>query len=105
MKKIPPQEWLVWHGDDVCLQLQIQPRARKTEIVGINNQYLKIKLAALPAENAANVALIKFLAKIFNVRQKEVILLQGATSRYKIIKIIKPEKIPNIIQNFLKMNE
>jgi uncharacterized protein (TIGR00251 family) len=74
-------------GKRLILTLHIQPGARRTEVVGSHGDALKIKLAAPPVEGAANVALLAFLAGVFGVPQRQVILRQGARSRRKIVEI------------------
>jgi hypothetical protein len=55
--------------------------------MGLHGDGLKIRLAALPVDGAANSALLKFLAEIFDVPQRQVTLKQGLTSRRKIVEI------------------
>jgi hypothetical protein len=55
--------------------------------MGLHGDALKIRLAALPIDGAANSALLKFLAEIFDVPQRQVALKQGLTSRRKIVEI------------------
>ncbi len=72
----------------VKLHLFIQPRSSKNEIVGVHNDLIKIKLTAPPVDGEANEALIAFLAKVFGVPKRDVILLKGATGRNKTVEIL-----------------
>ncbi len=72
---------------DLVLQLHVQPGARKTEIVGLHGDALKIKLAILPVEGKANGLLTKFLAERFTVPLKHVSLVSGTHSRHKLVRI------------------
>jgi hypothetical protein len=74
-------------GHRLLLTLHIQPGGKRTEVVGLHGDALKIRLAALPVDGAANSALLKFLAEIFDVPQRQVTLKQGLTSRRKIVEI------------------
>lgn len=58
---------------------------------------LKIKLAAAPVEGAANAALVAFLAEVFGVPQRQVILKQGNKSRRKVIEIIQAVREPEVL--------
>lgn len=58
---------------------------------------LKIKLAAAPVEGAANAALVAFLAEVFGVPQRQVILKQGNKSRRKVIEIIHAVRGPEVL--------
>ncbi|HEY0665129.1 MAG TPA: DUF167 domain-containing protein [Gallionella sp.] len=91
---------MTWYrsGDDsFTLTLHIQPGAKRSEIVGLHGDALKIKLAAPPIEGRANEALVKFLASIFAVPSRNVRLTQGEQSRRKVVAIsgssISPESL------------
>ena len=51
----------------IRLALQITPNARKTEVIGVLDDTLKLKLQAQPIEGKANEALVNFLAKTLGV--------------------------------------
>lgn len=65
----------------------LQPKASADEIVGMHGDYLKIRIKALPAEGQANAALIKLLAKHYEVAQSRVKIISGKQSRYKTVAI------------------
>ncbi len=71
----------------VTFAVQVTPRARRNEIVGVQGQALKIKLAAPPVEGAANVALCAFLAQQLGVRKSAVTLMAGQSSRHKVVRV------------------
>ena len=77
------------------LDCHVQPRASRTEVVGIHDARLKVRIAAPPVDYAANKALIAFLAKAFKVPKAQVELLSGATGRDKRIAIDNPRRIPD----------
>jgi uncharacterized protein (TIGR00251 family) len=69
------------------LELRVQPRASKTELVGWHGGALKVRLTAPPAEGAANEALIALLAEVLGVRRAEIRILSGQTGRQKRVAI------------------
>jgi uncharacterized protein (TIGR00251 family) len=69
------------------IEIYIQPRASKTEIVGAHGTALKIRLAAPPVDGAANQALIEFIAERLNVSKGAVRIVAGASSRRKLIEV------------------
>ena len=71
----------------VTLTLQVQPGARRTEIAGLHGGALKIRLAERALEGRANAALIAFIAGLFEVPLRQVSLLQGETSRHKVVAV------------------
>lgn len=81
-------DWYRRRDDVVTLTLHVQPGAKRSEIVGLHGDALKIKLAAPPIEGRANDALLKFLAGIFAVPLRNVELHQGGQSRHKVVAIV-----------------
>jgi hypothetical protein len=79
--------WIRSDGDGVVLSLHIQPGAKKTEVVGLHGDALKIRLAAPPVDGKANAALIAFLAAKVGAGRTAVSLLSGETSRAKRVRI------------------
>ena len=82
--------WLRQTETKLTLTLYIQPGAKKTEIAGLHDDALKIRLAAPPVDGKANAALIAFLAKWLDHPKSSISLKSGQTSRRKIIEIIDP---------------
>lgn len=69
------------------LAVQITPNARKTEVVGIIGDALKIKLQAQPVEGQANAALIKWLSQQLHLPRTAITLTHGTTSRRKLLEL------------------
>jgi hypothetical protein len=80
-------DWLRKDGDDVILNLHIQPGAKQTEVVGLHGDALKIRLAAPPVDGKANDALVAFLAKKLGAGRTAVELVSGQTSRAKRVRV------------------
>lgn len=91
--------WLVADGKGVTLRLHIQPGAKKTEVVGLHGEALKIRLAAPPVDGKANAGLIAFLAERLGVAKAAVSLVSGDTSRAKRVRIDGVE--PSIVRERL----
>jgi uncharacterized protein (TIGR00251 family) len=71
----------------VRLDVYVQPRASKTEIVGTHDGALKIRLAAPPVDGAANAALVEFIARRLGVAKGAVRVVNGQANRRKIVEI------------------
>ncbi len=48
---------------------------------------VKIRIAAPPVDNAANQALIEFMAERLGIAKRRVRVVSGATSRKKVLEI------------------
>jgi len=90
-----------WHRRDkdghLILTLYIQPDASKTEVAGLHDYALKIKIAAPPTDHQANDKLLEFLRKSFKVSKKQVVLKHGEHARQKIVEIIDPIISPDVL--------
>lgn len=80
-------DWLRSDGDGVILNLHIQPGAKKTEIVGLYGDALKIRLAAPPVDGKANAALVAFIAAKVGAGRTAVEVISGQTSRAKRVRV------------------
>jgi len=81
---------LTWYREDsdgVTFSVRVVPRASRSEIVGLHDGALKIRIAAPPVEGAANNELVRFLAKKLSVPRSAVTLASEANSRSKTIRI------------------
>lgn len=85
----------------VRLGVHVQPRAARSEIVGVHGDALKVRLTSPPVEGAANEALVKFLADTFAVGRRAVRIVAGEHSRSKIVEIegITARAIQDIVEH------
>lgn len=79
--------WLRARPGGVSIAIAAQPNAKKTEVIGLRGDALKVRVASPPVEGAANEALIEFLAKALGVKRRDVTLVRGATSRQKVFEV------------------
>jgi uncharacterized protein (TIGR00251 family) len=61
----------------------VQPRAGRDQLIGIQGDELKVRLAAPPVDGAANAACCAFFAKLCALPKSRVTLLSGESSRHK----------------------
>ena len=71
----------------LVLQVQVVPRASRSEVVGEHDGSLRVRIAAPPVEGAANKELIQILAKTFKVSRGAVVILSGHSGRLKQVSI------------------
>ena len=70
------------------LRLTVAPGARRTEVVGLQGDRLKVRLAAPPEKGAANRELIAFLARELKIPKGSIKLTLGAQSRSKVVEVL-----------------
>lgn len=85
------------------LYLHVQPKGSKSRIVGLDGERLKIAVSSPPVDGKANKEVVRFLAAVFGVRKKEIILKAGLQSRKKtlLVSSMSASAIREIVQTFL----
>jgi uncharacterized protein (TIGR00251 family) len=74
-------------GDGALLQLSVMPDAKRTQVDGLHDGALRVRLAAPPIDGRANEALVAWLAKSLGVPRRDVAVLRGESSRRKQVAI------------------
>lgn len=75
------------HEGALRFSVRVQPRASREAVKGVREGALEVALTAPPVDGEANAALIAFLAKKLRVARRDVTLLQGETSRTKVLAV------------------
>jgi len=65
----------------------VQARARQTALAEKIGEAYKLRLAAPPVDGKANEACVRFFAERFGVPPSAVRIVQGLSSRMKVIEI------------------
>jgi uncharacterized protein (TIGR00251 family) len=86
--------WFRWDGADLILQVRVDARAARDELVGAIGDSLRVRITAPPVEGRANAYLLAFLARQFGTRKTAVTLLRGHKTRTKLLRVRTPTKIP-----------
>ncbi len=83
-------DWCHATSDGVRLAVHVMPNAKKTEIIGVFDGCLKIRLHAPPVEGKANDELIRTIAKLTGQAKSKIELARGQSGRRKIVQIHAP---------------
>ena len=79
--------WLVAAKDGCIITVKVTPRAAKSEIIGAEAEWLRVRVKAPPVDGKANAALIAFFADLFNLPKKNVSVVAGQTARLKRVRV------------------
>lgn len=69
------------------MQVNVKPGAKQSQITGVNENVLHMRLAAAPIDGAANIALLLLLSERLSLRRSSLSVIRGATSRNKTVSI------------------
>ena len=73
--------------DGVILAVHVQPKASRTQCVGIHDGALKIRVAASPIHGAANDELVRYLADRCAIPRAGISIQSGVNSRRKRVRV------------------
>ena len=73
--------------EGALLPVHVQPRAGRNEVVGWQGTALRVRVTAAPEAGQANQAVIDLLAEALGVPRSAVVLVRGAKSRDKLVRV------------------
>ncbi len=79
--------WWSATATGITLAVRATPGAKKSAVMEVGPDHVRIRLAARPVEGQANKALIDFVAELCGVRKSAVTLVRGHTSRIKLVAV------------------
>lgn len=74
-------------AEGVRFGVHVQPKASRSEIVGLHGDALKIRLQAPPVDGAANEALVHLVAASLGLPRAAVQIVAGLSSRRKTVEV------------------
>jgi uncharacterized protein (TIGR00251 family) len=82
--------------DGVELDISVVPNAKRTEVVGLHDGALRLRLHAPPVDGKANDALLRWLSDRLALGRSNVELLRGHAARRKTV-MLRVEASPELI--------
>lgn len=83
-----------WDGEDLLLELQGKPGARRDGFGRVMAGRLQVQIAAAPEDGKATARLLAFLAEQFGVPRAAVELRYGLASPKKGVCVRAPRSLP-----------
>ena len=71
----------------MTFSVRVTPRASANAVGGERDGALVVRVTAAPAEGAANVAVVKALARALGIAASTVRIERGATGRTKVVSV------------------
>ena len=73
--------------DEARIEVRLQPRARRDELVGIRDGVLVARVCAPPVDGEANRALCRMIARRAGVAPTRVTVVAGKQARVKLLRV------------------
>ena len=88
-------------ADGVSFEVWVQPRSSKTEISGIQDGILRVRLTSPPVDGAANKQCIELLSRKMKIPKRAIRIASGASARRKRLKVLGlgVEEMKNILND------
>jgi uncharacterized protein (TIGR00251 family) len=74
-------------ADGLRFPVRVQPRASRTEIAGVHEGALKVRVSSPPVDGAANAAVVALLAGAFGIARSRIRIVGGASGRLKTVEV------------------
>jgi len=91
-------KWFWWEDDILVFNILGKPSAKITKIGKPFGNQLKISVAAAPVNGKATDHLVKFLAKEFDVKVRDIEVAFGRMNVNKQMRVTKPNKLPLVFK-------
>jgi len=81
---------LFTENKEIYLRVKVHPHTAQTQVRAVlEDETIKIDIAAAPEKGKANDELIGFLSQEFDVSKRQIVIISGIVDRVKLIKISK----------------
>ncbi len=79
--------WISNGAGGARIQVRVQPRAARDELVGVTGDHLAVRLTAPPVRGEANKRLQRLLGRFFGCGVNNVTVVKGQTGRLKLVEL------------------
>ncbi len=93
----PFTPWLRADGLACILDIAVQPGAKRSELVGLHDGALRIRVAAPALDGRGNAALCGWIAQRLDIPKRDVCILRGDKSRRKQVRVALPLPVVHAI--------
>lgn len=90
-----------WDGDTLVLNILGTPAARRDVIGKPKGHQLKVSVTAAPEDGKATDHMVRFLAREFGVKIKDIEVVFGRTCIHKQLRIKLPARLPKVVEKAL----
>ena len=88
------------HPEGIVLSIRVQPGAKRSAIVGVHGDALKVAVTAPPEDGRANDAVLTLLREEFDLPRSQLVLLSGQTNRNQVVLVrgVSAEELRKLIR-------
>lgn len=71
----------------MIVRVRVIPRSKKSVVLDLGKNLLKVKVQSPPTDNRANNELIEVLARYYNISKSSIKIRRGLKSKEKMVEI------------------
>jgi len=90
------ESFFAWDGDVSVVNILGKPAARKDSIGKPKGAQLKVSVTAAPQNGKATEHMVRFLAPLFGVAVRDIVVVFGQENVNKQMRIQSPKKLPAV---------
>lgn len=79
--------WWEATGDGITLAVRVTTGGSRSQVIGVADDRLRVRVAARPVEGQANAELVRYLAERLGVRRSAVSIVRGERAREKTVHV------------------
>ncbi len=79
--------WISIRDGGVTVAIKAVPRSRRTQAVGLQDDRVRVQIAAPPHDGQSNAALMRYLADLAGVRPGALRIHRGSSGARKLVEI------------------
>ncbi len=88
------------------MEVRLSPRSSRTELLGISEGALRLKVKSPPVEGKANKECLRYLASIFSLSPTSLTIVKGKKGRRKQVLVPLPaQKVKRILCELLNRKD
>jgi uncharacterized protein len=69
------------------IRIKLSPRSSKSQIMGMEGEFYKVKVNSPPVDGEANKELISLISKKLRIPKGSIEIIAGKTSRMKVVRV------------------
>ncbi|XP_022672093.1 UPF0235 protein C15orf40 homolog isoform X2 [Varroa destructor] len=85
----------------IGIRVHAKPAAKESAITGVTAEAVDVQIGAPPVDGEANTELVRFIARLLDLRKSDVSLDKGSRSREKVV-LIESTMSPEEVRDRLK---
>ena len=76
------------HEIKTDIRIKLVPRSSKSQIMGLEGEFYKVKVNSAPVDGEANKELVSLISKKLRIPKGSIEIIAGKTSRMKVLRIM-----------------